>query len=292
MFALHKRELIPALMKLTSHRYGKSGVRVMKVIRDGATHRIKELTVSVLLEGDFESSYTSGDNSLVVATDTIKNTVNVMANGHLGVETERFAVKLAQHFLEKYAQVRLVTVSTEERVWDRLTVDGSPHPHSFSNTQQACPTSSVIASAAGIEMASGFRDLLILKSTSSGFAGYPRCEFTTLPETSDRIFATALVANWTWSEAPKDYAAANATIQTAMLRPFCANFSPSVQTTLFEMGEAALAACPEISSIHLEAPNKHCLLVDLKPFGIENRNELFVPTEEPYGQIEATVSRS
>ena len=278
--------------KLVGHRYGKSRVRVLKVLRDGQTHTIKDLDVAVALSGDFETSYTAGDNSHVVATDTIKNTVNVFAKEHLGVETERFASVLARHFLGKYPQVKTAAVETSERLWGRLTIAGKPHPHSFSNAQNARPFSRAVATAAGIGIESAIEGLLILKSTASGFEGYPRCEFTTLPETNDRIFATALSATWTWSGEPANYAAANATILAALLAPFAENYSPSVQTTLFQMGEAALAACPEIARVHLAAPNKHCLLINLAPFGLENRNEVFVPTDEPHGQIEATVGRA
>ncbi|HEV7866889.1 MAG TPA: urate oxidase [Chthoniobacteraceae bacterium] len=279
-------------MKLTSHQYGKSRVRVMKVLRDGATHTIKELDVSVSLSGHFESSYTSGDNSEVVATDTMKNTVNALAHQHLGLETERFAITLAEHFTTKYPQVERTVVETSERVWQRMEIAGMPHPHSFSSQGNARPFTRAVATAGGCGVQSGIADLLILKSSGSGFSDFPRCEYTTLPETMERIMATSLRAVWDWSAEPADYNAANATILAALLAPFAENFSPSVQTTLFQMAERALAACPHISQVHLAAPNKHCLLVNLTPFGIENRNELFVPTDEPHGQIEATVARA
>jgi urate oxidase len=278
-------------MKLTSHRYGKSRVRVMKIIRDGSTDTVKELDVAVALEGDFESSYTSGDNHLVVATDTMKNTVNVLAHRHLGIETEPFAKTLARHFLAQYPQVKAVTVTAHERLWGRLTVEGAPHPHSFVNSQQARPFTKVAATGDATTVESGIADLLILKSTGSGFAGFPRCELTTLPETDDRIFATSLTATWEWRTEPASYHSASQAITGALLECFASNFSPSVQTTMFQMGEAALAACPEIARIHLAMPNKHCLLINLKSFGIENRNEVFVPTDEPHGQIEAAVAR-
>ena len=279
-------------MKLLNHSYGKSHVRVMKIIRDGARHTVKELDVAVALSGDFESSYTSDDNSKVVATDTMKNTVNVLAKQRLGLETERFAEKLACHFAAKYPQVKTACVEVSERVWERLSIGGAQHPHSFSGAQQSRPFTIATASGESVTLQSGIRDLLILKSTESGFVDFPRCEFTTLPETRDRIMATSLAATWTWSAKPADYHAANATILAALLKPFAENYSPSVQATLFQMGEAALAACGEIETIHLAAPNKHCLLIDLKPFGLENHHEIFVPTDEPHGQIEATVARA
>ena len=279
---------------LVEQRYGKSRVRVLRILREGDTHRIKELDVAVMLSGDFSSSYTSGDNSAVVPTDTIKNTVHALAKEHLGAENERFALTLARHFLAKYSQVRRVEVEARERLWDRLAIDGTPHPHSFSAARSARPFTRVEAMADSQRIESGIEDLLILKSTQSGFAGFPRCEFTTLRETDERIFATALSATWRWSPEtePADFAEANSAILEAMLKPFALNYSPSVQTTLFQMGEAALAACAEITRIHLTMPNKHCLLLDLAPFGLENRNEVFVPTDEPHGLIEATIARA
>ena len=280
--------------RLVDHRYGKSRVRVMKVLRDGPTHTIKELDVSVALSGDFDSSYTApeGDNSKVVATDTMKNTVNVLAHEHLGRENERFAFVLGEHFLKRYSQVERVRIKLAERVWGRLRIDGQGHPHSFVQAENAQPFVRLDLVSGGQQIVSGVRDLLILKSTGSGFEGFPRCEFTTLPETKDRIFATSLEATWRWAGEPADYQVANAMVITAMLKPFAENYSPSVQTTLHEMGAAALEACPEIDEITLAMPNKHCLLINLQPFGRENRNELFVPTDDPHGQIEATITRA
>jgi len=280
--------------KLVDHRYGKSRVRVLKVLRDGATHTLKEIDAAVALTGDFDSSYTDpkGDNSKVVATDTMKNTVNVLAHEHLGRESERFALTLGKHFMSLYPQVQKVGIELSERVWGRLNIGGEPHPHSFVQADNAKPFTRLEISAGQQRLESGIRDLLILKSTASGFEGYPRCEYTTLPETKERIFATSLEATWRWSGEPADYEATNAAIMAAMLKPFAENFSPAVQTTLFEMGTAALAVCPEIDEITLAMPNKHCLLINLQPFGRENRNEVFVPTDEPHGQIEATITRA
>ena len=278
--------------ELIHHQYGKSRVRVLKVLRDGPTHTLKELEVSVRLSGDFDSAYTAGDNSRVVLTDTMKNTVNVLAEDLLGEQTERFAVALARHFLEKYPQVRRVSVKTWERVWDRLSIDGAPHPHSFTHAPGARPTVRVSTDADQTRVESGVEDLLLLKSTASSFKDYPKDEFTTLPETDDRIFATSLAATWTWRGEPADYRAGNETILAALVRPFALNHSPSVQTTLFQMGEAALASCAEIGLIHLAMPNKHYLPIDLTRFGRENRHEIFLPTDEPHGQIEATLSRA
>lgn len=279
------------MTKVVDHRYGKARVRVLKILREDALHTLKDLSVMALLKGDFESSYTGGDNTKVVATDTIKNTVNVFAKKHLQHEIERFALTLGQHFISRYPQVRESQIEISERKWDRMNVDGQPHAHSFAAGSEARMFTRVVCSAGAEAVQSGIRDLVILKSTGSGFENYPKDEFTTLPETADRILATSFSATWKFALPPASYAAANEAILTAMLKVFANNFSPSAQTTLFQMGDAALAACAEISGLDLAMPNKHCLLINLAPFGLENHNEVFLSTDEPHGQIELSVTR-
>lgn len=278
-------------MKLLSNRYGKARVRVMKILRHGDTHTIKEIDVTVLLTGDFAAAYTSGDNSKVVATDTIKNTVNILAKQHLGNEIERFGVSLGDHFLQGYPQVESATTEILETNWQRLQSGGRPHPHSFQAGSEARRWTRVVSTRAAHTIQSGVRDLVILKSAGSGWEGYPRDEFTTLPETNDRILATSFDATWTWSSAPADYNVANDAILDAMLAVFANNYSTSAQASVYQMGEAALTTCREIARVDLKMPNQHCLLINLKPFGLENHNEVFVPTDEPHGQIEGSVVR-
>ncbi len=193
--------------------------------------------------------------------------------------------------MKDYEQVERATIEVSARGWDRLEIDGQPHPHTFQAASSARRFARAICTAASCEVQAGIRDLVILKSTASGFEGYPKCEYTTLPETADRILATSFRATWYFTSAPAEYGAANDRMIAAMLKVFAENYSPSAQTTLFQMGEAALQACPEISRIDLCMPNKHCLLLNLAPFELDNPNEVFVPTEEPFGLIEASVGR-
>lgn len=278
-------------MKLLTNRYGKARVRVMKILRDGPTHTIKEIDVAALLTGDFAGSYTATDNSKVVATDTIKNTVNVLAQKHLGHEIERFGVSLGEYFLARYEQVESVSTEIFTKSWQRMQIDGKQHEHSFTAGSEAKMWTHVICGRESQTLQSGVRDLVILKSTGSGWEGYPRDEYTTLPETNDRILATSFDATWTWSAAPADYNIANEVIIAAMLSVFANNYSPSAQASVYQMGEAALNACAQIARVDMKMPNKHCLLINLKPFGLENKNEVFVPTDEPHGLIEGSVMR-
>lgn len=278
-------------MKLVHQNYGKARVRVLKVLRAGKKHSVKELDVQVMFQGNFEAVYTKGDNRPVVATDSIKNTVNVLAKQKLGLETEAFGVLLGEHFLKTYRHVRVVEVKLTEHCWDRIPVQGKPHAHSFAEKGAAKPFAKIIATRKQTAVESGIEDLLIMKTTASGFENFLRDEFTTLPETADRIFATKLKVTWQYKRKLKSYTATNAKILEAMLAVFAKNYSVSAQATLYQMGEATLKIAPEISEISIAMPNKHCLLINLSPFGLQNENELFVPTDEPHGQIEATISR-
>jgi urate oxidase len=278
-------------VKLIEHHYGKARVRVLKVFRAGKQHSLKELDVQLMLQGDFDTSFTKADNRLVVATDSMKNTINVLAKQKLGKDMEAFGLELGEHFLKTYRHVSRVEVNLVEHCWGRLNVNGRPHAHSFCESGSVRPFAKVVCTRQSREVESGVRDLLILKTTASGFEDFLRDVFTTLPETNDRILATKLEAVWTYRRKPSSYPGTNKKIVEAMLAAFAKHFSPSVQVTLFQMGAAALKAAPEISKVRIAMPNKHCLLINLKPFGLENRNELFVPTDEPHGQIEGTVAR-
>lgn len=274
---------------LTWNRYGKSRVRLVKLRRSRDPHEIVDLTIDVLLEGAFDSVYVDGDNAACLATDTMKNTVYALARQDPMVNVESFGVRLAEHFIAT-PHVARVRLSAIEHRWDRLTVDGRPHPHAFVQPGGEQWTAVVTCDRDRREVVSGLANLVVLKTTDSAFAGFPRDRFTTLPETTDRILATAVTTTWRYASASADFSARDR-IRTALLETFAAHDSRSVQHTLYAMGEAALAACGEIVEITLSLPNRHHLLVDLAPFGLDNPNEIFVATDQPYGLIEATIRR-
>ncbi|HSJ03112.1 MAG TPA: urate oxidase [Verrucomicrobium sp.] len=280
-------------MKLLSHNYGKVRVRLCKVLRDGPVHSVKELTLRVALEGDFAASYQLADNTLVVPTDTMKNTLNVLAYHHLGQDSERFALTVADHFLNRYAQVSQVSLELEERIWDRLEVAGEAHPHSFSQNSQVRPFSKLIQTRESSRLESGVSDFTLMKTTGSGFSGFSVCENTSLEPTDDRLLATTLRASWLWDSAslPTSFAEAREAILQAMVTPFARNYSASVQATLWEMARAAFDACPGIQQVTLALPNLHYFHHNLRPFGIEENTVLLLPTDEPHGHIEATIAR-
>jgi urate oxidase len=278
-------------MALMSKTYGKSRVRVMRVYRDGARQEVRELTIQAMLEGDFDRAFTHADNSTSLCTDTMKNVVNIVAREELTAGPEDFCTAVAKRLLERYDSVGKATVTAHETVWRRLEIDGAEHPHAFTLDANGKPFARVVMTDGGASVESGVSGFTFLKSTQSGWAGYIKEPYTTLAETDDRIAATAMDATWRWSAAAADYATINKRILDTMLKVFAATYSHSVQDSLYRMGAAALEAAPEIAHITLACPNKHYLLANLAPFGMDNPNHVFVATDEPHGQIECTVGR-
>lgn len=277
---------------LAENGYGKSGIRLVKVFRREGSHEFREVTVAVRLEGDFEAAHVAGDNSAVLPTDTMKNTVYALAKDHFDRDIESFGLFLAEHFVRNNAPVARARIDLSERSWERLTVEGRPHPHAFSRPGAERRTACVTRTREGMSVESGLEGLTIAKSARSAFSGFVRDKYTTLQETGDRILATAVQAAWRYAETRMDFDRAFEEIRQTMLETFAGHDSASVQHTLYAIGEAVLREHAEVVEIRLSLPNKHHILVDLSPFGLENRNEIFVATEEPYGLIEATVRRS
>jgi urate oxidase len=283
--------------KLVSNRYGKSRVRVMRVTRHQEHHDLDEWTVQVLLTGDFDTAHTVGDNSQILPTDTMKNTVYFVARESKAESIEDYAKELIDFLLSRNPQVSGAEVVIESHLWKRLTVDGQPHPTAFMHGSAERQTARVSRQqAAPFAIVSGLDGLHILKTAQSGFFGYIKDELTTLPETKDRLFGTVLKAEWPYTtraiEEGIDYNKVRRHLRETMLSTFAKHDSLSVQHTLFAMGEAALAHTDIIDEVYMLMPNKHNLLVDLGRFGRDNPNQIFVPTDEPHGTIEATVRRA
>ena len=275
---------------LVWNRYGKSRIRLVKVRRSRDPHEIVDLTVDVQLEGAFEAVFVDGDNRPCLATDTMKNTVYALARQDPIDHVESFAIRLADHFLGKPAVSR-VRISAMEQPWGRLSAAGPPHPHAFVQAGAEHWTCVVTRDTQATEIVSGLANLVVLKTTDSGFSGFPRDEFTTLPDTEDRIMATSITAAWTYQTEVPDFSA-RARVRRALVETFAAHQSRSVQHTLYAMARAVLDGIADVADIHLVMPNRHHLPVDLTPYGLENRNEIFVATEEPHGVIQATLRRS
>ena len=279
-------------MALIKNRYGKGRVRVMRIHREADSNEVSQLNVKAMIEGDFARAYTHGDNSTSVSTDTIKNVVNVIARENTSLCTEEFCQVLAKKYLDTYPQIASVALTVHETKWSRLSFGGKPHPHSFVLDSNGKPTVELtIARGGSSTMSSGIDGFTFMKSTQSGWENYVKDAYTTIPPTNDRMCATSMVASWKWSAKPQNYPATNAKILDTVLEVFSTTYSKSVQDSLYRMGEAALAAVPEISEISMACPNMHFIPMNLSAFGLDNNNDVFLPTDEPHGQIECTVGR-
>jgi urate oxidase len=280
------------MARLGENRYGKSRVRISRITRQGERHEFQEWTVRVLLEGDFDASFTEADNSVLLPTDTMKNTVYSLARESKAATIEEFAMELGDYLLGNNAHVTKAGIGIEEKAWERLVTEGVDEETTFKlGGLELATVNAERERGAEWRISSGIDGLTILKTTKSAFTGYIQDRLTTLKPATDRIFGTRATATWDYRVSTPDYAQVRARIVAALLKEFAAHQSMSVQHTLFDMGKAALAAAPEIARITLTMPNLHHLLADLSPFGQDNPNHIFVPIDEPHGYIEATVER-
>jgi urate oxidase len=280
------------MIELAENRYGKSRVRLMKVTRTPQANDLREWTVNVLLTGDFDTAHYDGDNSKILPTDTMKNTVYSVARNSSATSMEDYAKELIDFLLSRNTQVASASVTIESALWQRLPVDGKPHPTSFIRGSDELQTTAISCAQNGsFSIQSGFKNLVVMKTADSGFEGYIQDDLTTLKPTNDRLFCTAVGAQWSYTSATLAFDATRTALRDAMLKTFAEHNSKSVQETLYAMGRSALEHIADADQITLIMPNKHCLLVDLSRFGQDNPNEIFVPTDEPAGHIEACVRR-
>jgi len=253
-----------------------------------------EMSVDIELGGDFAASYTKGDNSKVIATDSMKNTVYVLAKENDFNSIEAFAVILARHFVKTYRQVRTVKVWIEQPTWDRVRVNGRSLPHSFVAGSAELRTCRAIFSKENKgppSIISGLKGLKVLNTTDSEFSNFVSDRYRTLKDAADRIMATSVDAHWHYLGGRTEYNANFAAARGAMVKAFATHHSLSVQQTLLKMGEAVLKACPKIRGINFELPNLHRIPFDVERFGLKNGNDIFVPTDEPHGLIKGVVAR-
>ena len=275
---------------LSQAQYGKAEIRLLHVDRASPRHEITDLSVTVTLAGDMDATYLTGDNSGVLTTDAQKNTVYALARD--GVRpVEAFALRLARHFT-RIGTVDRAQVRVEEYGWRRIDAGGAPHPHSFERLAGTKIVSACAHDDGRAEVVAGVDDLILLKSTGSEFHGFLAERYTTLAPTDDRILATAVATRWRMSAADADWGECFRGARAALAEAFAVTHSLSLQQTLYAMGEAVLAARPEVCEVRLSLPNKHHFLVDLGPFGLDNPGEVFYAADRPYGLIEGTVSRA
>jgi urate oxidase len=280
---------------LGENQYGKAETRVVRIYRDTERHVIRDLNVSTALRGDFAAAHLDGDQSSVLPTDTQKNTAFAYAKERGVGAIEDYALALARHFTDDIASVTRARVDVDEYRWERISVDGSGHPHAFVRSGQEIRSAAAVIDAErpvkSQWVVSGIRDLVLLKSTGSQFTGFLRDRYTTLAEASDRILATSLTARWRYATAGVAWDEAFAQVRSILLERFAVPHSRALQQTLWDMGSAVLAARDDIAEIRLSAPNKHHFLADLSPYGLDNPGEVFHADDRPYGLIQCSAVR-
>jgi urate oxidase len=280
------------MITLAENSYGKSRVRLAKLKRHPDRHDFNEWTIGILLEGDFQSCFVAGDNSKILPTDTMKNTVYSLARTSLAECMEEFGKELIAFLLDRNPQVSAARVAISEKSWEHLHTNGKSHPTAFVQSTGEFQTAEVSAKRNGApSVRSGLENLVIMKTAGSEFTGFIKDSLTTLPEVTDRLFGTSVRARWNYSSPRVPFAALRSKTREILLSAFAGHASKSVQHTLYAMGESVLANVPEIYDIELTMPNKHYLLADLSRFGQDNPNEIFVPIDEPHGYIEARLRR-
>src|SRR3954464_12841698 len=273
---------------LGANQYGKAETHLVRVVRDGDVHELRDLLVSVALSGALDAVHLRGDNAAVLATDTQKNTVYAFAKER-GVGTpEQFAALLARHFVG--GAITRARVQVVEAGWARLG------DHAFVQSAREQRVATVICSPDAEWYGSGLTDLVVLKTTDSEFHGFPRDRYTTLAETTDRILATAVTARWRYTRTDLDFDGTYATVRTALLETFAATHSFALQQSLFAMGEAVLERCADVAEIRMSMPNKHHFLQDLSAFGLDDSLDgdgavVYHADDRPYGLIEGSVQR-
>lgn len=278
------------MIELSADRYGKAAIRIVRVGRDHTPHRLRDLTVAIALEGDFVATHTDGDNSQVVATDTMKNTAYAFALDHLAGSIEAYGRALAEHFLT-FEQVDRATVNIRDHQWRPLEVGEAPAPDAFVRSGEGTRVATVAATRGSTTVEAGVEDLIVMKTTRSAFAGFPRDRYTTLPETDDRLMATKLTAIWRYGAPDLDFDTVYHDVRATLLEVFADHDSPSVQTSIWIMARAMLERHAELDEVRMVLPNLHHWLADLAPFGLTNDKTVYVATSEPHGLIEATVRR-
>lgn len=260
--------------------------------RQEGRHDIKELAVSIRFDGDFEAAHTKGENKKILPTDTMKNSVYALARQYPVEAVEDFALHLIEHFLTYNEQVSRVRVEMAESLWSRIPHGAKPHAYAFTRAHgQEKRTANLSGTREGITIRAGIRDLDVLKTTKSAFDGFLRDPYTTLKEDRNRVLSTTIRAEWLYEGDEIEFNPGWHGVRQTLLETFAEHDSKSLQHTLYAMGEAVLGAFDRIREIHLSLPNKHFNLVDLSPFGMDNPEEVFVPTDEPHGLIEATLRK-
>lgn len=278
-------------IRLGENNYGESGIRFLRVVRQQGRHDVKEITVDIRFEGDFEDAHSKGDNRKILPADTMKNTVYVLARQYPVEALEEFCLHLIEHFLTYNPQVSRVRVAAKENLWTRLALGGKPHAHAFSLSSEK-RTAQLSGTREETSVRGGIEDLVVLKTAKSGFEKFMHDPYTTLTDDRESMLSTRIRAEWLYDRGVDvEFGPMWHGARQALLETFAEHDSRSLQHTLHAMGKAVLKSFDNIREIHLSLPDRYYMLADLKPFGLDNPVEVFIPPDERSGMVEATLRK-
>ncbi|XP_053106504.1 uricase-like [Hemicordylus capensis] len=287
-------------VEYVNSEYGKNGVRLLSIRREGNTHCIKEIEVSVHIRLNSVNEYLNADNSSVIPTDTIKNTIQALAKCR-GIRTiEEFGLDICDHFITSFCHVVYCNAFIQEAPWQRLEKDGVPHVHAFMYSSEGSRFCEVerTENCAPIVF-SGIKDLKLMKTTQSGFAGFFKDEYTTLPERKDRVLSIETLIKWCYGECPEglDYDCIWRTAHESALDAFAGppetgHYSPSYQRTVNCIQTYIMERIPEIKEVEVILSNIHYSVTDLKQLGLTNDKEILTPQDTPFGACASTLRRN
>jgi urate oxidase len=276
---------------VAENEYGESRVHVLRVMRRDGHHEVKDMTLGVRFQGDFGSAHTTGENRKILPADTMKNTIYVLAKQYPTEAIEEFALHITEHFLTYNSQVSQVEITARERPWSRMTVGEQPHPSAFVSGSGEKRTTRIRATREKTTVESGIEKLAVLRTAGASFALFLRDPYTTLAETVDSLLSAGISAAWTYTEPEASYSTVFHSVRRTLLETFAAHDSRSLQHILYAMGHAVLDNFDIIRDIGISLSEVPYRPVDMKPFGMENNNEVFALTDEPHAVAEATLRR-
>lgn len=279
-------------IRLAEDNYGESQIRLLRLARQEGRHDIRDLTLTIRFEGDFEAAHTKGDNRKIVPGDTMKNTVYALARQHSMETAEDFGLHLIDHFLTYNSQVSRVRVEAAENIWGRLPHGGKPHASAFTRRGDEQRTALLTATREGTSIRAGIENLIVLKTSDAAFDNFLRDPYTSLQAEPNRVLSTVIGANWLYASEGVEFGPVWHGVRQMLLETFAEHKSKSLQHTLYAMGEAVLNNFDNVREIHLSLPEKHFSLVDLAPLGMDNPGTVYLPADEPSGLIEASLRRA
>jgi len=290
---MHRNEAGTRLMEfqLGENDYGVSSVRLLRVVRQDGRHDVKELSVGIRFEGDFEAAHAQGDNRKILPPETLKNTVYALARQYPVEAIEDFSLHLIEHFLTYNPQVSRVRVEVAENLWARIAHGGKPHASAFLRAGAEKRTAVLLGAREETTVRAGIENLVVLKTARTGFEKFLRDPYTTQRDERDGILSASIRADWEYGEGEIEYGPAWHGVRQALLENFAEHESQSLQNTIHAMGEAVLASFDQLQEIHIALPQRWYTLADLAPFGMDNPGEVFVPNDDPRGWMQATLRR-